>query len=77
VERARAVLGFAAFGPAALPFERAFVARVLGAAFDVDAARERVAVLLRVPPLDRFVLAIASSKRVLPGDPVLPVRRWF
>lgn len=55
---------------------RFFAAPVPGAVFDAD-ARERVAVLLRVPPLDRFVVAIGSSKRVTPGASVLPARLWF
>jgi hypothetical protein len=74
-------LAFVAFALAAFavarPLVRALAEPAPDAGFDADAVRERVAVLLRVPPLDRFVVAIVSSKRVSPGGPPLPTRRWF
>jgi hypothetical protein len=56
------VLALDAFAVAARPLVRALAEPVPDAGFDADAVRERVAVLLRVPPLDRFVVAIVSSK---------------
>jgi hypothetical protein len=52
---------FAACAAGAPPLDRVFGARVPDAAFEADVARARLAVLLRVPPLDRFVLAMGSS----------------
>jgi hypothetical protein len=77
--RARAAVGFGFVVRAfvARPLDRVFAELVPDAAFDADADRERVAALLRVPLLDRLVLAMTSSKRVTPGGSLLPMRLWF
>jgi hypothetical protein len=66
------VLALAAFAVAARPLVRALAEPVPDAGFDADAVRERVAVLLRVPPLDRFVVAIVPPNVCRQVDRLYP-----